>query len=141
MRTVAWGLLAILLAACGAPPPVVRTTTQPVPARPAPAWPEGWWIETADELNAGDVGTGMRATADGPIIVTTSGRVQRPSVPFSRVAPREWRFRIDGHDGTVRQPAADALIVETRGKRITFRRATDEESRQLEARAQAPSAP
>ena len=139
MRTLALSVCAIFLGACPQKPPVERTTTPPVQALPDPAEPEGWWIETADEINAGDVGNGARFAAEGAIIVTKSGGVERPVARLTRVAPREWRFRIDKDDGTLRQPAADTLVIEIRGKRITFRRATDAESRSFEARTKAPS--
>ena len=126
MRVLAWSLLAVVLVGCPAPPPAA-------PPRPEPTFPDGWWVETADEINADDVGTGARFSAAGAIIVTKAGSVQRTEARLVPAGPREWRFEMDGDAGTVRQLASGALVVETRGKRVTFRRATGEEARRLEA--------
>ncbi len=131
------GLLCCLLAlgACGPPP--VRTPPVPPPADPAS--PEGWWIETADEVNASDVGNGVRFTAEGLVVVTRLGKIERIPQRLHRRGPREWKLWLDRLDGMVRQPDADTLLIEIGGKRVTCRRATADESRRLGT--QAASAP
>jgi hypothetical protein len=110
----------------------------PAGAPPDPPLPEGWWVETADEVNANDIGTGARFVKEGAIIVPTDGHVIRPPLRLQKSAPREWWVDIDKGKATIRQTAADALVIDKGGKRILFRAATPAEAKQLDARAAAP---
>jgi hypothetical protein len=106
-----------------------------------PALPEGWWVETMDELNPDQVGTGARFVPEGTVIVTTSGRVVHPPLRLHKTAPRAWEIDLDGDKATVRQTAAAALMLEKKGKHVVFRQATPSESKQFDARAAAPEPP
>jgi hypothetical protein len=133
MRSFALNLSLLFLLSCAGKLPAV--------APPDPPLPEGWWVETTDEVNANDVGTGARFVKEGAIIVGTDGRVVRPPLRLQKSAPREWWVDIDEDKATIRQTAVDALVIDKKGKHIIFRAATPSESKQLDARAAAPEPP
>jgi hypothetical protein len=133
MRAFAFHLSWLFLLSCAGKLPAV--------APPDPPLPEGWWVETSDEVNANGVGTGARFVKEGAIIVEADGSVVRPPLRLQKSAPREWWVDIDGGKATIRQTAADALVIDKGGKHIIFRAATPAEAKQLDARAAAPEPP
>jgi hypothetical protein len=137
MRIVALTVFVLALGACAGKLPAHSGPRAEVAPLPDPPMPEGWWVETSDGVNPSDVGSGAHFTPEGAILVLPGGSVDRAALRLRKVAPHRWDVDLDGNQMTVQQTAADALVVETRGKRIVFRPATASEALGFEARAAA----
>ena len=139
MRIIALTTLVCVLGACAGKVPAQSTTRSSVASLPDSPLPEGWWVETSDETNAKDVGSGAHFQAEGATIALPDGRVDRPPLRLRKIAPRTWEIDIGEAKAMVVQTADGGLVIDKAGKRITFRPATSSESQGFEARAARPS--